>query len=225
MKILLEERTGSKLTRQEARACLLQLSKDPIQKASIIEAGLVPVPLIGASAFRTFKPVMEDTFAIPEDTFSIPSTAPTTTVFGAGKLLRGLKTGPGTTASSIDETTALVNEGKVRQQFLARLGVIEKKTDDGEKGEEDGAAVWEEKVVWMPWWDGIARLVLILGLQNAEVAKKAAESLAEICGATEDYRQAVQKAGAVPHLVKWLGSGDEGATEAVVLALDVLGKR
>lgn len=205
------------MTRQEARNCLLQLAKDPIQKSVIVEAGLVPVPLIGASAFRTFKPVMEDTFAIPEDDVQFTDNPSLTTVFGADKLLRGLKIGAD--AADIDKTTVLLNEGKVRQQFLARIGVIEKK--NGVKGEDLSS---QDKVTFMPWWDGIARLVLILGLQNPSVAKEAAESLAEI-SITEDYRQAIHKAGAVPHLVKWLGSGDEAATEAAALALDKLGKR
>lgn len=205
------------MTRQEARNCLLQLAKDPIQKSAIIEAGLVPVPLIGASAFRTFKPVMEDTFAIPED-IQFTQNPSLTTVFGADKLLRGLKIG---NADNIDKTTVLLNEGKVRQQFLARIGVIEKKS--GGTLEEDTSSS-DSEVTLMPWWDGIARLVLILGLQNPIVAKKAAESLAEI-SITEDYRQAINKAGAVPHLVKWLGSGDEAATEAAALTLDMLGKR
>jgi len=211
----LEETTGSKVTRQEARNCLLQLAKDPIHKSVIVEAGLVPVPLIGATAFRTFKPVMEDTFAIPEDDVQFSDNPSLTTVFGADKLLRGLKIGAD--VADIDKTTVLLNEGKVRQQFLARIGVIEKK-----KGEDLSPS--EDKVTFMPWWDGIARLVLILGLQNPSVAKKAAESLAEI-SITEDYRQAIHKAGAVPHLVKWLGSGDEAATEAAAHALDMLGKR
>ncbi|KAG0603894.1 hypothetical protein M758_10G128700 [Ceratodon purpureus] len=215
-KILLEETSGCKVARQEARNCLLQLAKDPIQKSAIIEAGLVPVPLIGASAFRTFKPVMEDTFAIPEDV-QFTQNPSLTTVFGADKLLRGLKIG---NADDIDKTTVLLNEGKVRQQFLARIGVIEKK-NSGKQAEDISSS--EDKIILMPWWDGIARLVLILGLQNPSVAKKAAESLAEI-SITEDYRQAINKAGAVPHLVKWLGSGDEGATEAAALALDMLGK-
>lgn len=203
------------MTRQEARNCLLQLAKDPIQKSVIVESGLVPVPLIGASAFRTFKPVMEDTFAIPEEDVPFTENPSLTTVFGADKLLRGLKIGAG--AADIDKTTVLLNEGKVRQQFLARIGVIEKR--NGAKEEDD-----EDKVTFMPWWDGIARLVLILGLQNPSVAKQAAEALAEI-SITEDYRQAIHKAGAIPHLVKWLGSGDEAATEAAALALDMLGKR
>nr|PNR35431.1 hypothetical protein PHYPA_023331 [Physcomitrium patens] len=215
-RILLEETSSSKVTRQEARKCLLQLAKDPIQKSAIIETGLVPVPLIGASAFRTFKPVMEDTFAIPED-IQFTENPSLTTVFGADKLLRGLKIGP----ADIDKITMLLNEGKVRQQFLARIGVIEKKNDG--QAEDLSPDSNENKYTFMPWWDGIARLVLILGLQNPDVAKEAAESVAEIA-ITEAYRQAFHKAGAVPHLVKWLGSGDVAATEAAALALDKLGK-
>jgi hypothetical protein len=41
----------------------------------------------------------------------------------------------------------------------------------------------------------------------------------------EEHRQAIHKAGGVPHLIRLLGCGDEATTDATVLALDMLGKR
>lgn len=222
-KILLEETTISKVTRQEARNTLLELAKDFDQRLVIVDSGLVPVPLIGASAYSSFKPLLEVAPALPEDIKITETPSPVKSMFGAGELLLGLKTGDD--AHSIDDATRLTIEGRVRQQFLARIGVIEK---DGRqykaKAEGVPSSPSEDKITLMPWWEGIPRLVLILGLEDLTVAHKAAESLAEIA-INEDFRQAIHKAGAVPHLVRMLGCGDEESMEAAALSLDMLGKR
>jgi hypothetical protein len=221
VKILMEEMTVSKMTRKEARNILLALAENPNYRLAIIENGLVPVPLIGASAYRSFKPLLEEAPPLP-DNISLGE-APKSD-FGAGELLLGLKAGAD--APEIDDATRLTIEGRVKQQFLARIGVIEKEAKmQNAKAETVLCAQSEEdKITFMPWWDGIPRLVLILGLNDLTVACRAAESMAEIA-INEEHRQAIHKAGGVPHLVRLLGCGDEATTDATVLALDMLGKR
>jgi hypothetical protein len=220
VKILMEEMTVSKMTRKEARNTLLALAENPNYRLAIIENGLVPVPLIGASAYRSFKPLLEEAPPLP-DNISLGE-APKSD-FGAGELLLGLKAGADT--PEIDDATRLTIEGRVKQQFLARIGVIEKEAKmQNAKAETVLCAQSEEdKITFMPWWDGIPRLVLILGLNDLTVACRAAESMAEIA-INEEHRQAIHKAGGVPHLVRLLGCGDEATTDATVLALDMLGK-
>ncbi|CAM6036739.1 unnamed protein product [Sphagnum compactum] len=220
VEILMEEMTVSKMTRKEARNILLALAKNPNYRLAIIENGLVPVPLIGASAYHSFKPLLEEAPPLP-DNINLGE-APKSD-FGAGELLLGLKAGADT--PEIDDATRLTIEGRVKQQFLARIGVIEKEEKmQNAKAETVLCAQSEEdKITFMPWWDGIPRLVLILGLNDLTVACRAAESMAEIA-INEEHRQAIHKAGGVPHLVRLLGCGDEATTDATVLALDMLGK-
>lgn len=212
------------MIRQGARNALLELAKDFDQRVAIIEEGLVPVPLIGASAYRSFKPLLEVAPSLPEDIKLGESQSPVESVFGAGELLLGLKAGDD--AHDIDRATRLTIEGRVRQQFLARIGVIEREGRRSKLDLESASppAIAEDKFTLMPWWEGVPRLVLILGLEDLTVVQKAAEALAQIA-INEDLRQAIHKAGAVPHLVRLLGCGDEAATEATALALDMLGRR
>ncbi|KAL2630411.1 hypothetical protein R1flu_015097 [Riccia fluitans] len=209
---LLVDEGATKVAKQEAKNALLEFAKEDEVKLLIIEEGLVFVPVIGANAYRSFKPLLQEAPTLPESIAALQTSPKPPSTFGAGELLLGLNLENG--VKEIDEAERLIIEGRVRQQFLARIGVIDKKSSKVANN-DDG------QVTLMPWWDGITRLVLILGLDNLEVAKQALEALAQI-SINEEYRQAVQKAGAIPHLVRWLGCGDEDITEAAVSALEKL---
>ncbi|KAL3688296.1 hypothetical protein R1sor_014605 [Riccia sorocarpa] len=209
---LLVDEGATKVAKQEAKNALLELAKEDYVKLLIIEEGLVFVPVIGANAYRSFKPLLQEAPTLPESIAAQQASPKPPSTFGAGELLLGLNLENG--GKEIDEAERLIIEGRVRQQFLARIGVLEKISPKVAKSDEGQATL-------MPWWDGITRLVLILGLDNFEVAKQALEAIAQI-SINEEYRQAVQKAGAVPHLVRWLGCGDEDITEAAVFALEKL---
>ncbi|KAH6558810.1 hypothetical protein KP509_1Z044100 [Ceratopteris richardii] len=208
---LLKSAEGSKVTREEARKALLELIQNAQFKQIIIEEGLVPVPFIGAHAYKSFKPLLDVAPALPEGLNvkhpSVPST------FGAGELLLGLnnKDNP----YDVDVVTQSAIEGRARQHFLGRIGLLEKEASKQE------SVSMRKKVTIMSWWDGIPRLVLILGLEDITVASLAAKTISEIA-INEDIRQAIQKAGSIPHLVRLLGSGDEYATEAAAAALERL---
>ncbi|MCO5584465.1 hypothetical protein L7F22_038393 [Adiantum nelumboides] len=210
---LLKSGEDSKVTRQEARKVLLELVQNAQFKQMIIEEGMVPVPLIGASAYKSFKPLLNVAPPLPEGLDVKSSSVPST--FGAGKLLLGL--GQKDDSYNLDDTTQIAFEGRARQHFLGRIGLLEK-----EASKQDAvAASGKDAVTIMTWWDGIPRLVLILGLEDMKVASLAASTISEIA-INEDIRLAIQKAGSIPHLVRLLGSGDEGATEAAAAALERL---
>lgn len=214
---LLTDGEGSKIMRREARSILLQLAHDDLYKRTIIEEGLVPVPLIGASAYNSFKPLLDVAPTLADEVKFEPSPS-LPSAFGAGKLLLGLNMG--SSGYELDEATQLVIEGRSRQQFLARIGLLEKDARNTiEQGEDPVKKAYN--VTIMPWWDGIPRLVLILGLEDLRVATFAARTISEIA-INEDIRQAIQRAGSIPHLVRLLGSGSEAATEASASALEQL---
>lgn len=211
--ILLNDKEGSKVTRQEARNALLELARDQHVKLLIIEEGLVPVPSIGASAYRSFKPLLQVAPTLPESVKVKRPTSKVESKFGAGELLLGLNL----ENAEIDDATRLNIEGKVRQQFLARIGLLGKTPSKRDR-------IGDDRITLLPWWDGIPRLILILGLDDLTVARQAALAVAEIA-INEENRQAVHRGGAIPQLVRLLGSGDEDATAAAAFALDKLAIR
>ncbi|CAM6094598.1 unnamed protein product [Calypogeia fissa] len=209
-RILLSDKEESKVARQEARNALLELTIDQHVKLLIIEEGLVPVPSIGASAYRSFKPLLQVAPALPESVKVKRPTSKVESKFGAGELLLGLSL----ENPEIDDATRLNIEGKVRQQFLARIGLLGKTPAKSDR-------IGHERITLLPWWDGIPRLILILGLDDLTVARQAALAIADIA-INEENRQAVHKGGAIPQLVRLLGSGDEDSTAAATFALDKL---
>lgn len=213
---LLKSGGGTKITRQEARKLLLELVQNAQYKQIIIEEGLVPVPLIGASAYKSFKPLLDVAPPLPEGLNVEPPPLPST--FGAGKLLLGLK--GKSMVYDLDDATQRAIEGRARQHFLGRIGLLEKEASQ----QEAMGVSRKDSVTIMSWWDGIPRLVLILGLEEISVASLAANTISEIA-INEEIRQAIHKAGSVPHLVRLLGSGDESATEAAASALERLATR
>ncbi|KAK7308702.1 hypothetical protein VNO77_42327 [Canavalia gladiata] len=56
-KFLTSNLEGSKVIRKEARNALLELVKDKYYGILVIEEGLVPVPLVGSAAYKSFTPV------------------------------------------------------------------------------------------------------------------------------------------------------------------------
>lgn len=204
--LLKDSKNASKVVRREARNALLELVKDSYHKLLVIEEGLILVPLIGGSAFRSFKSPVKDA-PLPEgvnlkEVFSTPSR------FG----LNVKSVGHG-----LDETSRIAIEVQGQQQFLAQFGVLEK--DEGTKPHLLTAS--EPRVTLMPWWDGIARLVFIIVLDDLSAVERAAYSIADI-SINEEIRNAIQEAGAIPHLVRLLGHKDEALKIAAAFALERL---
>lgn len=117
----------------------------------------------------------------------------------------------------LDETSRIAIEVQGQQQFLAQFGVLEK--DEGTKPHLLTAS--EPRVTLMPWWDGIARLVFIIVLDDLSAVERAAYSIADI-SINEEIRNAIQEAGAIPHLVRLLGHKDEALKIAAAFALERL---
>lgn len=212
--LLKDNKNASKVARQEARNALLELVKDNYHKLLVIEEGLILVPLIGTSAFRFFKPPVQDAHSLPEgvnikEVFSTPSR------FDAGQLLPGLNVKY--TGHELDETLRMAIEVQGQQQFLAETGVLEK--DEGIKPQPWTAS--ELSVTLMPWRDGIARLVFILVVDDLSAVERAAYSIADI-SINEEMRIAIQEAGAIPHLVRLLAHKYEALKVAAAFALERL---
>ena len=63
--------------------------------------------------------------------------------------------------AEIDESKINVVVGRTQQQFLARIGVIE--VEDERKSQSVSTS---QRFTLLPWMDGVAWLVLILGLED-----------------------------------------------------------
>eukprot|EP00271_Cylindrocystis_brebissonii_P002691 TRINITY_DN13463_c0_g1_i1.p1 TRINITY_DN13463_c0_g1~~TRINITY_DN13463_c0_g1_i1.p1 ORF type:complete len:769 (+),score=185.64 TRINITY_DN13463_c0_g1_i1:82-2307(+) len=224
-RLVLDETGTSKTTRQEARTALSVLAQNPSHRFTVMENNLMVVPLIGANAYRSFRPILGAEAAVipeikPEARRAEGGRGQVESVFGAGELLLGLQMSEET--MNLDEATAKEREGRARQHFLARIGVAErglgKERQEDEAGRNTGESQ-EEKTTVLPRWDGVPRLVLIIGLDDPEVAAQGAEAMAHFA-VTNENRQMLRDAGALPHLVSLLGSGNERATYAAAHALE-----
>ncbi|KAL2347722.1 hypothetical protein Fmac_001722 [Flemingia macrophylla] len=213
-KLLTSNLEGSKVIRKEARNVLLELVKDNYYRILVIEEGLVPVPLVGAAAFKSFTPGLHMWPTLPDGT-EIERTSRQPSRYGASELLLGL---------NIDDKNANFEEAKVnaivgrtQQQFLARVGAleIEEKTIPHSECSND------QKFTLLPWMDGVARLVLILELEDKPAIVKAAESIATAC-INEHMRVAFREAGAIKHLVRLLNCDDDAVQLAATTALERL---
>ncbi|PON87379.1 Coatomer beta subunit [Trema orientale] len=212
-KLLKNNVEGSKVIRKEARNALLELSKDEYYRILIIEEGLVPVPLIGAAAYKSFRPGLHSWPRLPDGT-ELERTSKTPSKFGASELLLGL---------NIDDKNVNIEEvkvnaiiGRTQQQFLARIGAIE--MEDG-KRESELSSSWQFTL--LPWVDGVARLVLILELEDELAISRAAESIAD-ASINEEMRIAFKEAGAVKNLVRLLDSKNQDVKLSVTRALERL---
>lgn len=205
---------GSKIIRKEAKNALLELSKDEYYRILVIEEGLVPVPIIGTAAYKSFKPRLHSWPSLPDGT-EIERTSNNPSRFGASELLLGLNIDDKNVNMEEAKVNALV--GRTQQQFLARIGAIE--IEDEKTESESG-----RKLTLLPWMDGVARLVLILQLQDESAILKAAESIAD-ASINEQMRIAFKEAGAVNHLVQLLVCTNYAVKLAVTCALERLSVR
>ncbi|XP_077253180.1 ARM repeat superfamily protein [Tasmannia lanceolata] len=204
---------GSKVTRKEAKNVLLELAEDEYCRILIIEEGLVLVPIIGISAYKSLRPISHSWPSLPDGTELERGSRPSR--YGASELLLGLNIREKSVNLEEAKLNAIV--GRTQQQFLARIGAIE--MEEREKSQSKSSP--NQKFTLLPWVDGIARLVLILGLEDASAVARAAQSIAD-ASINEHMRTSFKEAGAVKHLVRLLGHTDESVRLAVAHALERL---
>ncbi|XP_027360506.1 uncharacterized protein LOC113868801 isoform X2 [Abrus precatorius] len=181
-KFLTSNLEGSKVIRKEARNALLELAKDKYYRILVIEEGLVPVPLIGAAAYKSLTPGLHLWPTLPDE-----------------------------------ETKINAIIGRTQQQFLARVGALEVE----EMAIPHSECSNDQRSTLLPWMDGVARLVLILELEDKSAIIRAAESIATAC-INEDMRIAFKEAGAIKHLVRLLNCDDNAVQLAATQALERL---
>ncbi|KAM5566828.1 hypothetical protein ABKV19_015110 [Rosa sericea] len=212
-KLLRTDIEGSKVIKKEARNALLELCKDKYHRITILEEGLVPVPMIGAAAYKSFRPGLYSWPTLPDGT-QIEQTSKTPSRFGASELLLGLHVDDEN--ANIEEAKMNAVVGRTQQQFLARIGAIE--MDDEKKQSELATG---QQLTLLPWVDGVARLVLILGLEDESAIERAADSIAD-ASINEHMRIAFKEAGAVKLLVQLLDSKNDAVRLAATQALERL---
>ncbi|XP_010551613.1 PREDICTED: uncharacterized protein LOC104822169 isoform X2 [Tarenaya hassleriana] len=203
---------GSKVMRQEARNTLLELAKDEYWRLLIIEEGLVPVPLIGAAAYKSFRPPLYSWPSLP-DGVEIEQTPKRPSRSGAPEVLLGLNIDKNI---DIEEAKIKAIVGRTNQQFLARVGAIE--LENGTKSESPEKL---QPLTLLPYVDGVARLVLILGLDDKVAVSRAADSIAD-ASINEHMRVSFKEAGAVEPLVQLLVHDHEAVKSSVIRALKKL---
>lgn len=213
-KLLTADKEESKVIRKVARNALLELAKDEYNKILIMEEGLVLVPLVGAAAYKSFKPALYSWPSLPDGT-RIEQNSKVRSRYGASELLLGL---------SIDNKNADLEEAKMKalvgrthQQFLARIGAIENEDDSKTIGESFSG----HSFTLLPWMDAVARLVLILGLEDESAIAKAAESIAD-ASINEHMCASFKEAGAIKHLVQLVNHPSDNVRLAVIRSLDRL---
>ncbi|CAL0318478.1 unnamed protein product [Lupinus luteus] len=213
-KFLTSNSDGSKVIKKEAKNALFELVKDEYYRILVIEEGLVPVPLVGAAAYKSFTPSLHLWPTLPDGS-EIERTSRQPSRFGASELLLGLNINDKN--ANIEEAKANAIIGRTQQQFLARIGAIELE----EKTIPNSECSNDLRLTLLPWVDGVARLVLILELQDKSAIVRAAESIAG-ASINEHMRIAFKEAGAVKHLVRLLNCDDNAVQWAVIQALEKL---
>ncbi|XP_057445479.1 uncharacterized protein LOC130737670 [Lotus japonicus] len=213
-KFLMPNSEGSKVIRKEARNALLELVKDEYYKILVIEEGLVPVPLVGAAAYKSFTPGLHLWPTLPDGS-EIERTSRQPSRFGASDLLLGLNIDD--KDPNIEEAKINAIVGRTKQRFLARIGAIEME----EKTIPQTECSNDQRVTLLPWVDGVARLVLILELEDKSAILRAAESIANAC-INEHMRIAFKEAGAIKHLIRLLTCDDNTVQLAATQALEKL---
>ncbi|KAL5721862.1 hypothetical protein ACHQM5_005451 [Ranunculus cassubicifolius] len=213
-KVLKADPEGSKVIRRVAKNALLELAKDDFYKILVMEEGLVLVPLVGADAYKSFKPVSHSWPSFPDGT-ELERSSPTPSRYGASELLLGLNI----QGKSFDLEEAKINAivGRTQQQFLARIGAIE--LEEGKKPQPLPST--NKGYTLLPWIDGVARLVIILELEDVSAISKAAHAVAD-SSFNEHMRMSFMVAGAVKHLVRLLNHNEETVKLAACHALERL---
>lgn len=211
LKLELEE---SKVIRKVARNALLEFAKDEYNRILVMEEGIVLVPLIGTAAYKSFRPALYLWPSLPDGT-KIEQTSKGPSKYGASELLLGLNV----LEKNIDLDEAKTNSlvGRTQQQFLARIGAIEMEEDN----KSDNHCNSNERFTLLPWIDGVARLVLILGLEDESAIARAARSIAE-ASINEHMRVSFMEAGALKFLVQLINHSSHAVRLAVLQALDKL---
>lgn len=204
---------GSKVIKKEARNALLELAKDEYNRILIIEEGLVIVPMIGAAAYKALTPGLYSWPSLPDGT-KIEQSSKAPSKYGASELLLGLNIDDKN--AEIDKSKINAVVGRTQQQFLARIGAIE--VEDERKSQSVSTS---QRFTLLPWMDGVARLVLILGLEDELAISRAAESIAD-ASINEHMRISFKEAGAVKHLVRLLHHNNDSVRFAVTCALERL---
>ncbi|XP_065637101.1 uncharacterized protein LOC112024245 isoform X2 [Quercus suber] len=213
-KALTTDVEGAKVLRKEARNALLELAKDEYYRILVIDEGLIPVPMIGASAYKSFKPGLYSWPSLPDGT-EIKQTSKGPSKYGASEVLLGLNIDDKNV--NIEETKMKAIVARSQQQFLARIGAIE--IENGEKSQS--GCFSEQRLTLLPWVDGVARLVLILELEDESAISRAAESIAD-ASINEHIRVAFKEAGAIKHLVRLLGHNNDSVRLSATQALERL---
>ncbi|KAJ0971514.1 hypothetical protein J5N97_019473 [Dioscorea zingiberensis] len=201
-----------KVIRKEAKTTLLELCKDEYFRILVTEEGLVRVPLVGAAAYKAFKPVSYSWPSLPDGTEIQRNSRPSR--YGASELLLGLNIQDN---YNLEEAKMNAMIGRSQQQFLVRIGAIE--MEDGKNAHSESSQ--RQQYTLLPWIDGVARLVLILGLEDVSAISRAAYSIAD-AATSEHMRISFKEAGAVRLLVMLLHHNDENIKEAAAHALDRL---
>ncbi|KAL6344472.1 hypothetical protein AAG906_039728 [Vitis piasezkii] len=93
--------------------------------------------------------------------------------------------------AEIDKSKINAVVGRTQQQFLARIGAIE--VEDERKSQSVSTS---QRFTLLPWMDGVAWLVLILGLEDELAISRAAESISD-ASINEHMRISFKEAGAV----------------------------
>ncbi|XP_059649528.1 uncharacterized protein LOC132295328 isoform X2 [Cornus florida] len=205
---------GSKIIRKEAKNTLLELAKDEYYRILVMEEGLVLVPIVGAAAYQSFRPALYSWPSLPDGT-EIEQGSKGPSRYGASELLLGLNLQDKN--ANLEESKLNAVVGRTQQQFLARIGAIE--LEDGKKSESESSSSW--RYTLLPWMDGVARLVLILGLEDESAIARAAESIAD-ASISEQMRISFKEAGAVKHLVRLSDHPSDAVKLAVFHALERL---
>ncbi|TVU33902.1 hypothetical protein EJB05_15717, partial [Eragrostis curvula] len=202
-----------KIVRKEARSALIQLASNDYYHSLIIEEGLVRVPLVGSAAYKAFRPLPHSWPSFPDGSEIQRSSRPSK--YGATELLLGLSVNEKETKPDEAKVNAMI--GRSNQQFLARVGAIE--LDD--EGKDQSGSAKNDLYTILPWIDGVARLVLILGLEDVSAIKKAASAIGD-ASVNEHMRTSFKEAGAVKPLLQLLKHSDAPVREAASYALEKL---
>ncbi|KAL6884543.1 hypothetical protein ACP4OV_010479 [Aristida adscensionis] len=213
VRLLQNKEDDYKITRKEARSSLIQLARDDYYHSLIIEEGLVRVPLIGSAAYKSFKPLPHSWPSFPDGSEIQRSSRPSK--YGATELLLGLSVNEKETKPDEAKINAMI--GRSNQQFLARVGAIE--LDD--EGKDQSGSEKNDLYTILPWVDGVARLVLMLGLEDVSAIGRAARAIGD-ASINEHMRSSFKEAGAVQPLLELLKHSDAPVREAAAYALEKL---
>ncbi|EEE54715.1 hypothetical protein OsJ_02044 [Oryza sativa Japonica Group] len=214
VQLLQNKEDDYKIIRKEAKSSLLALSTDEYYHTLIIEEGLVRVPLVGSAVYKAFRPLPHSWPSFPDGSEIQRSSRPSK--YGATELLLGLSVGEKETEPDEAKVNAMI--GRSNQQFLARISAIEL---DDEGNEQSGGSQRNDLYTILPWVDGVARLVLIIGLEDASAIAKAAKAIGD-ASKNEHMRSSFKEAGAVKPLLQLLNHTDVPVRKAAVYALEKL---